>query len=203
MKTDLDTSHLIVLHLCLWSHWFAATEDQNNTAAQKEAIRTAEVIFKYIAQTYLKMPTPNTAAAVPRPVMKPVIKAPSFLTSACSFQWLTIAATTMPILKCTPWEELSEELTQYFNFKAAPIKRQGDEGSISDEPSAKEVLLNLLLWWKVSTLAIWQCPSDSNIWYSGTCFWIPHHHSDGLGLSCHPCNQCLCWTSLLEVTAPL
>jgi hypothetical protein len=147
----------------LRSHWFAATEDQNDAAAQEEAIRTAEVIFKYIAQTYLETPTPNTAAAVPRPVTKPVMKAPSFLASACSFQRLTIAATTMPILKRTPQEELSEELTRYFNFEAAPIERQGDEGSISDEPSAEEVLLNPLLWWKVSTLVIRPCPSDSNM----------------------------------------
>ena len=77
------SSHLIVLHPCLWSHWFAATEDQNNMAAQEKAIRTTEVIFKYIAQTYLEMPTLNTTAAVPRPVTKSIMKAPSFLTSAC------------------------------------------------------------------------------------------------------------------------
>ena len=58
----------------------------------------------------------------------------------------------MPILKCTPQEELADELTRYFNFEVALMEQQeGEEGS-SDEPSAQEVLLNPLLWWKVSNL---------------------------------------------------
>ena len=147
-------SHFIVLHPSLRSHWFAATADPDNTAAQEAAIKTAEVIVKYIAETYLETPTSPTPTATPRQVVKPVVKMPSFLASACSFQQPTTAATTMPILKRTPQEELADELTQYFNFEVAPIEQQeGEEGS-SDEPSAQEVLLNPLLWWKVSTLFI-------------------------------------------------
>ena len=81
------------------------------------------------------MPTSPTPTAVPKPVAKPVVKMLSFLVSACSFQRPTTAATTMPILKRTPQEELADELTWYFNFKAAPIEQQeGEEGS-SDERS--------------------------------------------------------------------
>jgi hypothetical protein len=73
----------------------------------------------------------------------------------------------MPILKRTPQEELADDLTWYFNFQAAPIERQeGEEGS-SDAPSAQEVLLNLLLWWKVSTLFIHLYPTSDNL-YSET-----------------------------------
>lgn len=46
-------------------------------------------------------------------------------------------------------EELADELTRYFNFESAPIERE--EGEEGEKPSAQEVLLNLLLWWKVST----------------------------------------------------
>jgi len=48
-------------------------------------------------------------------------------------------------------EELAEELTRYYlNF--APMDMQEGEEGRSDEPSAQEVLLNPLLWWKESTL---------------------------------------------------
>ena len=153
----MEILYLIVLHPCLRSHWFTATAEPNNAAAQKEAIRTAEEIFKYVAETYLETQTLATPTAVTRPVPKPITKMPSFLASACSFQRPTTAVTTTPILKRTPQEELNEELARYFNFEAAPIEKQGDseEGTQgSDEPSAEEVLMNLLLWWKVSTLFI-------------------------------------------------
>jgi hypothetical protein len=64
-------------------------------------------------------------------------------------------------LKRTPQEELNDELTRYFNFEAVPIERQQGEEGRHDEPSAQEVLLNPLLWWKVSTLFICVYPSDS------------------------------------------
>jgi hypothetical protein len=38
--------YIIVLHPCLRSHWFAATADPDDAAAQEEAIKTAEVIFR-------------------------------------------------------------------------------------------------------------------------------------------------------------
>ena len=59
--------------------------DMNNAAAQEEAITTAEVIFKYIAKTYLEMPTSPVPTAVPRPAVKAMVKTLSFLASACSF----------------------------------------------------------------------------------------------------------------------
>jgi hypothetical protein len=166
----------LVLHPCLRSHWFAATADPNDAAAQEAAINTAQVVFKYVAETYLETPTSPAPTAIPRPVVKPVVKTPSFLTSACSFQ-----RPTTPILKhtpATPLEELTDELTRYFNFQAAPIERQeGEEGS-SDEPSAQEVLLNPLLWWKVSTLFIHLYLTSDNL-YSETRVRIPYHCSNG------------------------
>ena len=53
---------------------------------------------------------------------------------------------TLPILKHTPQEQLADELNRYFNFEAAPNDRS------NNEPSVQEILLNPLLWWKVSTL---------------------------------------------------
>jgi hypothetical protein len=97
----------------------------------------------------------------------------------------------MPILKRTPQEELADELTRYFNFEAAPIEQQeGEEGS-SDGPSAQEVLLNPLLWWKVSTLFIDLYRTPDNL-YSETRVRIPYHCSNGPRLSCHSCNKCFC-----------
>jgi hypothetical protein len=140
----------IVLHPCLCSHWFAVTAD--DTDAQEEAICTVEVIFKYVVETYLEIPTRLALTVPAKPPAKPIMKTPSFLTSACSFQRSTTMATATMILKLTPQEELANELRRYFNFEAAPMERhEGEEGS-SGEPSAQEVLLNPLLWWKVSIL---------------------------------------------------
>jgi hypothetical protein len=55
-----------------------------------------------------------------------------------------MSATTM--LKCTPQEELADELDRYLRFEFAPV--EGDHGG----SLAEEVLLNPLLWWKVSIL---------------------------------------------------
>ena len=142
---------LIVLHPCLRSHWFVATMDSNDAAAQDDAISTVEAIFKYIAKTYLKAPVLAPALA-PQPAVKPVAKTSSFLASACSFQQPTTVTRTTTILKRMPQEELADELAQYFSFEAAPMEmREGEEGK-SDELSAQEVLLNPLLWWKVSSM---------------------------------------------------
>ncbi|KAF8238033.1 hypothetical protein L208DRAFT_1375355 [Tricholoma matsutake] len=141
-----------VLHPYLWSLWFVATADLNDAAVQEEAITTAEVIFKYIAKTYLEMPTSPMPTAVPRPIAKAIVKTPSFLASACSFQQPITAATITLTLKRTPQEALADELTHYFNFEAMPGEQQDGEERSSDDPSAQEVLLNPLLWWKVSTL---------------------------------------------------
>ncbi|KIL56142.1 hypothetical protein M378DRAFT_89778 [Amanita muscaria Koide BX008] len=154
-RAKLHHSYILgtVLHPCLRSHWFAATADPDDAAAQEEAIRNAEVVFKYIAETYLDTPTPSHPPAVMhKPIARPVVKTSSFLASACSFQRPITAATTTPTLKRTPREELAEELTRYFDFEAAPIERQeGEEGcsNNTNEPSAPEVLLNPLLWWKI------------------------------------------------------
>jgi hypothetical protein len=56
------------------------------------------------------------------------------------------------ISKRTPQKDLADELKRYLNFEAAPVERQEGEEVPSDEPSAHDVLLDPLLWWKVSTL---------------------------------------------------
>jgi hypothetical protein len=142
----------LVLHPCLRSHWFAVTADPNDATTQEEAIDTAEVVFKYIAETYLETPTSQAPTVAPKPHAKPVMKTPSFLASACSFQRPVTAASVATISKRTPQEELADELKRYLNFEAAPMERQEGEEVTSDEPLAHEVLLNPLLWWKVSTL---------------------------------------------------
>jgi hypothetical protein len=142
----------------LRSHWFAVTANSvdSESTVQEEAISTAEVVFKYIAETYLETPTSQAPTVAPKPPAKPVTKTPSFLASACSFQRPVTAASAATILKRTPQEELADELKRYLTFEAAPMERQEgdseDSEVISNEPLANEVLLNLLLWWKVSTL---------------------------------------------------
>ena len=50
----------------------------------------------------------------------PVMKIPSFLATACVFQWPTAAmSSTIPM--CTPKEEIRDELDCYLRFNAAPI----------------------------------------------------------------------------------
>jgi len=144
----------IVLHPCLRSHWFSTTADPLNAGAQEEAIKTAEDIFGYVAGTYLEAQTSSDPTIVPtgRPMANPVTKTPSFLASACSFQRPNTAATRIPVLKRTPLEELANELTRYFNFEAAPMEREGEVGD--SDPSVQDILLNPLLWWKVSTYLI-------------------------------------------------
>lgn len=119
------------------SHWFAVTanSDPDDTIAQDEAIGTAEVVFKYVAETYLEMPTSQAPTVAPNPPAKPVMKTPSFLASACSFQRPVTATSVATILKRTPQEELADELKRYLNFEAVPMERQ--EGEVmSDERSA-------------------------------------------------------------------
>jgi hypothetical protein len=133
------------------SHWFAVTADLKNATAQEEAISTAEVIFRYVAETYLDMPASRAPTVAPKPSTKPVTKTPSFLASACSFQQ-PVTTLVVTISKRTPQEDLADELKQYLNFEAAPVEKQKGEEVLSDEPSAPDVLLDPLLWWKVSTL---------------------------------------------------
>jgi hypothetical protein len=97
---------LIVLQPCLHSHWFAATMDPDDTAAQDNMISTTKPIFKYIPKTYLKALV-LAPTVIPQPAMKPVVKTASFLASACLFQQPTTTTKTTTILKCTPQEELS------------------------------------------------------------------------------------------------
>ena len=106
---ELGSYILIVLHPCLHSHWFMVTVDPNDAAAQDDAISTAEAIFKYIAETYLKAPVLAPALA-PQPAVKPVGKTSSFLASACLFQCPTTTTKTTTILKCMPQEELADKL---------------------------------------------------------------------------------------------
>jgi len=103
----------------LRSHWFATTAYPDDPTAQEDAIKTAEDIFKYIAETYLEASTSPAPTVVQNPVVTLVVKMPSFLASACSFQQPNNVAMTLPILKRTPQEQLADELTRYFNFEAA------------------------------------------------------------------------------------
>jgi hypothetical protein len=137
-----------VLHPSLRSHWFAATADQTDERAQTEAIETAEVIFKFVAESYLETSTPTVAAEPCNQDPRPVMKTTSFLASACSFRRPTFATTTNTISERTPEDELRDELARYLRFEAAPMERQEAEMRLN-EPSADEVLLNPLLWWKV------------------------------------------------------
>ena len=157
--------YFAVLHPCLRSHWFEALKGPDNAAAQREAITNAEVVFRYVAETYLETSPASTPSTVPRP--QPVTKTSSFLqvARACSFQRPITAATSIPTSKRTPKEELDEELTRYFSFESEPIERQeGEEGS-HEEPTAQEVLLNPLLGWKVRAGALFIClnPSDNQL----------------------------------------
>ena len=138
----LRTHYHTVLHPCLRSHWFATTSESDDECGAQQAIRKAEVIFRFVAKSYLETQLePPLVPAIPKLVSKPVTKTPSFLASACSFQQPAVAMTAT-ISKWTPCEALNDELTQYFNFEAAP----GDQGC---EQSAEDILLNPLLWWKV------------------------------------------------------
>lgn len=135
---------ILVLHPCLCSHWFAATADSEEPVAQDEAIKTAKIIFRYIAESYLEAPT--TTVLPPKAPPKLAPRTASFLASACAFQRPTPATSATTMLKRTPQEELADELDRYLRFEFAPV--EGDHGG----PSAEEVLLNPLLWWKVSIL---------------------------------------------------
>lgn len=153
IPAKLHHSYIIgtVLHPCLRSHWFTATADPD-TVMQEKAISAAEIVFRYIAETYLETSMLPAAAIAPlKSVAKPPVRTPSFLASACSFQRPNTATSATTPSKRTPQEELAEGLDRYLRFEAAPVERQeGEEASLDlNEPSAQEVLLNPLLWWKI------------------------------------------------------
>ena len=112
-----------------------------SSVAQEEAIKTAEVIFRYVAESYLETSLPAAVATAPKVPAKPVARTTSFLASAYFFQRPTTATSATTISKCTPQEELADELDRYFRFEAAPLEL------------AEEVLLNPLLWWKVCLIS--------------------------------------------------
>ncbi len=112
-----------------------------SSVAQEKAIKTAEVIFCYVAESYLKTSLLAAIATAPKVPAKPVVRTTSFLASACSFQQSTTATSATTISKCTPQEELADELDQYFRFEVAPLEL------------AEEVLLNPLLWLKVCLIS--------------------------------------------------
>ena len=60
------------------------------------------------------------------------------------------ATSSTTIAKCTPQEELADELNRYFRFEATPMEQQEGYPNISGELLAQDVLLNPLIWWKVS-----------------------------------------------------
>jgi len=84
--SHINSSMLVVLHPCLHSHWFASTAKSNGEDAQKQAIETADIVFRYITEHYLETSTLLPAPVVlPKAAAKPVAKTPSFLASACVF----------------------------------------------------------------------------------------------------------------------
>ena len=149
LSSSSSDSSILVLHPCLHSHWFTTTADLD---MQEDAINSAEVAFRYIAETYLERKTPLAIIPASKPVAPPAIRTMSFLASACSFQRPNTATSTTTIAKCSPQEELADKLDHYFRFEAAPPMEQAEqqEGHPNGEPSAQEVLLNPLIWWKVS-----------------------------------------------------
>ena len=63
---------------------------------------------------------------------------------------------------CTPKKELRDKLDHYLRFDAAPISEQEqDKKTSGNEPSQEEVLLNPLLWWKVSMSFLLYVVTDS------------------------------------------
>ena len=117
-------------------------------SAQEEAIDTAETVFHYVAESYLQV-LATVAVDPPKAAPKPPLRTSFFLASACSFQRPTTTATSgTSMLKRTPQEDLVDELNRYLRFESAPL--EGGDHSIG-EPLAEEVLVNPLLWWKVST----------------------------------------------------
>ena len=92
---------------------------------------------------------PAPVVALKTAAAKPAVRMPSFLASTCSFHRPITATLTATNSKCSPQEELADELDRYLRFEAAPVERKEGEDYQNGELSAEEVLLNLLLWWKV------------------------------------------------------
>ena len=113
-----------------------------------------EVVFCYVAETYLETPVPLApAVSAQKMATKPIPRMPSFLVSTCSLQQPAAATLAAIITKCSPQEELVDELDQYFRFEAVPVEQPEGEDACGNtsinKPFAEDVLLNLLLWWKV------------------------------------------------------
>ena len=62
-------------------NWFAATANESDELAQAEAIETAEVIFKFVAESYLERLTPAVPVGARNQDPRPVVKTSSFLAS--------------------------------------------------------------------------------------------------------------------------
>ena len=152
----------VVLHPCLRSHWFASTAQPDDEDTQKQEVETAEVIFRYVAEGYhLETSIPPAPTTLPKPSMTKPAKTLSFLASACAFQ-RPATATSSTIPKRTPKEELADELERYLRFDAMPMSEEeleADGKTSSNELSREKVLLNPLLWWKVSMIILVLCSS--------------------------------------------
>ena len=68
------------------------------------------------------------------------------------FQQPTTTSLSTTFSKHTLAEELADELSHYFRFEAALVSEDEpvEKTCAGNELSLEEVLLNLLLWWKVS-----------------------------------------------------
>ena len=116
----------------------------DDVAGQQAAVNKAEELFRFVAQTYLEadrdsgtVSGPPTAPPSPE---KPATRAPSFLSSACSFQ---IPITAMQPSR-SPLEELRMEIDNYFAFQGESAPR--------DEKEREARLMDPLGSWKVCSI---------------------------------------------------
>ncbi len=125
----------LVLHPSLRSRWFASTTDSDDTAGQQAAVDRAETIFRYVAHSYLAMPSQESNTTIPAAV-KSTTKTPSFLASACSFQ---MPAVSTQAASQSPAEELEMEVRQYLAF-------HGEAPSLTEEEQIARLMDPLSLW---------------------------------------------------------
>lgn len=108
------------------------------------AVDKAEELFRFVAQTYLEadqnsgtVSGPPTGPPSPE---KPATQAPSFHSSACSFQ---IPITAMQPSR-SPLEELQMEIDDYFAFQGESVPQ--------DEKEREAHLMDPLGSWKVCSI---------------------------------------------------
>ena len=133
------------LFLELAKNWayHRTTASPDDLTAQQAAIDNAETIFRYVATTYLVIPSeaPRSEQSESQPAgpVRQIVARPSFLANACSFQIPATSVTTATT--SSPAEELEAEIDDYFAFR-------GESGLQSDEERLVR-LMDPLQSWKV------------------------------------------------------